>query len=156
MKATRIYDHELITSIMTRPDIWEDIAEDGQIESDFCPQVDDECWLLMSDGVDVVGLYNVHARNVITAEIHAHVLPEYRQAHSINTGRAALDWIIKNTTYQKIVANIPIIFENVKKFTCGFGFQVEGINRASYLKNGEIVDQYMLGITRAEIMEYLR
>ena len=156
MKAYRIYDAALVKRIMTSPEIWETIAEDGQDPDKYDCDVDSECWLLMVDGDDVIGLYNIHAHNAITCEIHAQVMPEYRATHSYETGKAALQWIFDNAQeYQKVIAQIPVIFENVKKFTCQFGFQVEGINRMSYLKNGEIVDQYLLGITRDEIEEFL-
>ena len=144
---------------MTRPDIWETVAEDGQQAKDFEPDLDSDCWLLMSDD-EVIGLYNFHAHNSVTVEIHAQVLPDHRKEYSQETGLAALRWIYDyefdgGKVYQKVIAQIPVIYENVKRFTCGFGFKVEGINRKSYLKGGVIVDQYLLGITRDEIAEVI-
>ncbi len=156
VKAVRIYDKEKITEVMTSPEIWATVAEDGQYQSDFEPDVEGECWLAMIADGEVVGVYNIHAINSITAEIHAHVLPAHRVEHSFRTGAEALRWIyFEAPMYKKIVARIPRIYDNVKRFTCGFGFQVEGICRASYRKNGEIVDRWMLGITRDEIGEFL-
>ena len=156
IRAARTFDTELIKSIITRDDIWSTVAEDGRKKEDYAPNVTDECWLLMTSNDDVVGLYNLHAHNAVTIEIHAHVLPEHRNEHSKETGHEALQWIYSNSPeYKKVVAQIPVIYENVKRFTCGFGFKVEGVNRLSYLKNGAIVDQYLLGITRDEIKVYL-
>lgn len=156
MKAYRIYDAALVKRIMTLPEIWETIAEDGQDPDKYDCDVDGECWLLMVDGDDVVGLYNIHGINSIQCQIHAHVLPEHRKKHSYETGVLALKWLHENEpSYQKLIAFVPVIYENVKKFTCQFGFQVEGLNRKSYLKNGKVVDQYLLGITRDEIKEFL-
>lgn len=105
---------------------------------------------------EVAALYNIHARNSVTAEIHAHVVPKHRKQYSKETGYHALRWIYENApTYHKVVAQIPVIYENVRQFTIGFGFQDEGINRQSYLKDYQIVDQWMLGITRDEIGETL-
>ncbi len=152
IEVTRTYDAELIKSILFDPDLWDAIAEDGQKKDEFEPVVNDECWLLMTHDETVIALYNYHTKNAITVEIHAHVLPGHRKKFSKATGEAALRWlIVTNPQYQKVVAQIPHIYQNVLDFACSFGFMIEGINRLSYLKNGEIVDQWMLGITREEI-----
>ena len=154
--AERIYDHNLIKSIMTSPDIWATVAEDGHSPASFTCDTEGECWLLMTNGDDVVGIYNIHGINAVTCEIHAQVIPEHREKHSYGTGKVALDWIFSNAPeYKKVIAQIPVVFENVKNFTCQFGFKVEGINRLSYLKDGAIVDQWLLGITRDEIKVFL-
>ncbi len=151
--AVRVYDVETIEAIMKRPDIWATIAEDGFDIKDYHPDPVNECWLLMvSDTNDIVGVYRYHSLNAVTVKIHANVLPEHRTQYSKDSGTAALDWLYNNAKgYNKVVAEIPVIYDNVKKFTCSFGFKVEGINRMSYLKNGAIVDQWYLGITREEI-----
>lgn len=152
IEVTRTYDTELIKSILLEPCLWDTIAEDGQVKDDFEPAVEDECWLLMTHDETVIALYNYHTKNAITVEIHAHVLPEHRKKFSKATGAAALRWLITtNPQYQKVIAQIPHIYRNVMEFACSFGFIIEGINRLSYLKNGEIIDQWMLGITRKEI-----
>jgi L-amino acid N-acyltransferase YncA len=155
--AERTFDTGLVSSIMTTPEIWDTIAEDGRVVGDFVADCEGECWVLMRVDTNIIGLYNLHPHNSVTLEIHAHVLPEYRAEHSKNTGLAILEWIIESAPdkYQKVIAQIPAIYENVKNFTCSFGFQEEGINRMSYRKNGEIVDQWMLGITRSEIEDSL-
>lgn len=151
----RTYDVALINKIMFDPAIWDCIAEDGQIQDDFEPDVDNECWLLMAVDHAPIALYNIHALNTVTAQIHAHVLPEYRKQHSKETGKLALQYILKNSDYQKIVAVIPETYENVKKFTLSFGFVEEGVSRKSIMKGGKLLDQWILGATRSEI-EWVR
>lgn len=153
MKARRTYSVSLIKAVMLLPEIWATIAEDGQDPADFDPDVNDEIWLTMETGEGIlVGLYNLHSRNAVTVEIHAQVLPEHRKEYSRATGLAALRWIRVNLpTCHKVIATVPALYPNVKKFTESFGFQLEGVNRASYLKEGELHDQWNLGITRGEI-----
>lgn len=155
--AARIYDKDLIKGIMTRPDIWATIAEDGQDPVLFDPNTCDECWLLMStEKGEIVGLYNIHGVTAVTAEIHAQVLPEYRKQYSRECGVEVLRWLYEFCPgYLKYIANIPTIYDNVKNYTLTFGFMVEGVNRMSYLKNGILCDQWMLGITREEIGAFL-
>lgn len=147
----RTYDKEAIRAIVTNPDIWQCVAEDGSTFSDFDPDVNNECWLMMEiDGVKIA-VYNLHAINSATVQIHAHVLQQYRKDYSKETGNLAIKYILDNTDYQKVVAFVPVIYENVKNFTQLFGFVVEGILTKSIKKNGILVDQWILAATRGQL-----
>jgi len=151
MIAERTYDPELVKSILTRPEIYETIAEEGS--GAFEPDMDRNVWLAMLVP-EIVGIYQIERINGITAQIHANVLPEYRKRYSKDTGWAALGWVMDNLPeIHKLIAVIPVIYPNVRDFTCSFGFVEEGLNRQSYQKNGAIHDQWILGITRPEIGE---
>jgi len=148
----RTYDVNVIKSVIFDPVIWDCITEDGDHTQDgFDVDTVGECWLVIKNDDLVVAIYNMHALNGVTLQIHAHVLPQYRKDFSRESGLAALRWIINNTDYQKIVATIPSIYDNVKKFTESFGFIVEGINRLSYKKNGNLCSQWLMGVTRGEL-----
>jgi len=150
--ATRIFSPLQVRRIMVWPSMWETVAEDGQKPEDFRPDVERDCWLSMTAGETEIGLYLLQQRNGVMVEIHAQVLPEYRKQYSKASGHAALQWILDNIPdCQKVIAWVPAIYQNVKDFTCSFGFQVEGVNRKSYLKHGELHDQWLLGILRSEI-----
>lgn len=150
MIASRVFDPEVVKSILLRPEIVATIAEDGA--DDFEPDMERNIWLLMKSGDVEVGVYQIERINSITVQIHANVLPEHRKPHSKATGRAALDWVMQNLPeIHKIIAIIPTLYPNVRDFTLSFGFKVEGVLRESYPKNGAIYDQWILGITRPEI-----
>lgn len=156
MIVERTYNIHEVERIIFNDVIWDSISEDGQKREDVILDVSNEAWLLISQDSEVIAAYNLHAKNAVTCQIHAHVLPEHRGEHSFNTGLAVLRWLYDNEpVYQKLVAEVPVIYENVKRFVCQFGFLVEGINRLSYLKNGNIIDQWYLGITRHEIARFL-
>ena len=143
MIAERTYDEARIRAILENQDILDRISEDGGVlELD----VEKQGWLLMEGA----GVYMVTALNATTLEIHAHVLPDHRH-RSLETGYAALRWILDNTQHQKVVAEIPTCYPDVIKFTQKFGFVDEGLNRQSIRKKGRLYDQVRLGITRAEI-----
>ena len=154
MIVERTQDPELIKCVFSNPQIFATVAEDGQSATDIEPDMNRNIWLVMKDGSDVVALYQVERLNGITAQIHANVLPQYRKIRSKETGRLALDWVMEHLPdIHKLIAVVPVIYPNVRDFTCSFGFREEGLNRESYLKNGEIHDQWILGITRPEIGE---
>lgn len=149
MIAERIQDPEVVKSVLLRPDIMATIAEDdpGELE----PDMERNIWLGMLVP-ELIGVYQIERINGITAQLHANVLPEFRKEYSKASGWAALEWVVENLpAIHKLVAVIPVIYPNVRDFTCSFGFKQEGVNRESYLKHGQIHDQWILGITRPEI-----
>lgn len=158
MICERTYDKDIVLGIMLRDDIWATVAEDGIEKSDYAVDFDRECWLIMrSDSGDIVGAFSFKVMNGTTLQIHAQVLPECRKDYAKDCGLAALKWFLSSAPicYQKLVAEIPIIYQNVISFTESFGFIREGTNRLSYSKGGIIVNQILLGITRSEVQESL-
>ena len=153
IEAVRTYDKELVKSIVTNPQIFKAVSDDCIKPSDYEPDVNDQCWLNMRTKDGCVGVYNYHARNATTLEIHAHVLPEHRLKWARYTGWAALEWALScaPSNYSKIVVSIPSVYPKVVNFTSKFGFQHEGVNRLCDRVDGVLCDQIMLGITFDEI-----
>ncbi len=147
MILQRTHNSELIKSVVST--MWNSVCEDGHKIEDFDPKPEQNCWVNIED----IGLYNLHPHNSTTLEIHAFILPNKRKENSVLTGKEILKWILENAPkqYQKIIAQVPFLYPNVKDFCINNGFQIEGINRLSHKKNGKIVDQWLLGITREEI-----
>ena len=158
MRISRTFDPQIVRSVMCSPAIWETVAEDNQIPETFDPEMVADCWLKIVSGGTLLGLYNIHAHNSVTLEIHAQILPEYRREFGKESSRLVLEWIVSNEEaegYEKVIAQIPTLYPKVKHFTLNAGFQEEGINRLSYRKNGQLYDQWLLGITRPEIEAFL-
>ena len=56
----------------------------------------------------------------------------------------------------KFTTQICVCYPEVYNFALKhFGSKNEGLNRASFLKNGQYQDQYMLGATRQEFKAFL-
>lgn len=156
MIVDRTFDQLLVWQLMTQPEMWATVAEDGHQPMDYLPDVQGEAWLLMYGEGEVYGVYRVHAMNSVTCEIHAQVVPKHRNEHALETGRLALKWIYDNAPqYEKVICWVPEIYPNVRGFAEKFGFKLEGTNRDSYLKNGQLHDQWLLGIKRSEIGDLL-
>lgn len=149
MNLERTYNSEYIKSIVK--EMWDCVCEDGHSLETFDPEPTANCWVKL----DEIGLYNLHPSNSSTLEIHAFILPEHRAKHSEESGKEILKWILEKAPeqYQKVIAQVPFLYPNVKDFCVKNGFVVEGVNRLSHKKNGELVDQWWLGITRKEIKE---
>jgi RimJ/RimL family protein N-acetyltransferase len=157
MRVERTVDAELIHSIMTEPEMWATVAEDGQEPRFYSPEVYREAWLLMTVKDEPVAVYRLHAINGVTCEIHAQVIPKHRERYAHRTGLEALRWLYEEAPmYQKVVCWVPDVYPNVRAFSEKFGFKLEGTNRASYLKHGQLRDMWLLGMTRDEIGELLK
>ena len=134
--------------------MWDCVCEDGHALEEFDPEPNVNCWIKMGG----YGLYCLHPHNKSTLEIHAFILPEHRKEHSLDTGKAVLKWILNESPkqYEKVIAQVPFLYTNVKDFCLKNGFQIEGVNRLSHKKNGKLINQWLLGITREEIKRFLK
>lgn len=139
-----VMDRSLIESVLFHPVIFDSISEDdapriapeGRYVGGF---VDDVCIGLVA--VDVI------SRHV--ADVHIQVIPEYRETHAVDFAESVIRWFWSNG-FSKLVAQIPFCCENVKRFAERVGFEVEGVNRKSWMKHGVKWDSWYLGLVRAD------
>ena len=152
IKVVSTVNESVIMDILGVPEIWATVSE-GDIEpEEFNIDFEDTIWLLMIKDDTIIGMYNFEALNSVSVEIHAHVLPEYRKQYSKETGTAALRWLFDNVPWAyKVVAQVPEIYPNVSSFVESFGFELEGTNRESWLKDGSLWDVHSYGLTIGEL-----
>ena len=149
MIIRRCLDVDLIRKIMTHPVIYEAISEDGAPWRDeYVPEMSGHWYLIGWVNDTPIGLMIYHPVNGVTMECHVHVLPEYREEYAHEFGQQVLTWAWNNLPVHKIVAQIPVIYPNVIAFAEKNGFIIEGVNRLSYMKHGQLHDQIYLGIAR--------
>lgn len=160
MKLKEIKDLELIRQfIVEDSELWDRVSEDGNKKEDFKLFENPLFWWVgcYAKGIGLVGLFWFHHVNNTTIQIHAHVKKEHRDTYSYVCGVGILNYFYNELSqYSKLIAEIPTIYTDVYKYTKKFGFADEGINRMSYEKNGNIVDQYRLGTTRKEVKAWLQ
>lgn len=149
-------DMRLIKYFMTLPAIWDDISEDAMTQEEYQPSNKDQ-WLLFLLDNNIVGICNVKPQNYSTLEIHPVLINNYRGAYGRIAIKAFLQWIIDNghASIKKIMAMIPVCFPKVKNCALKIGFKLEGINRQSFMKNSQLQDQWILGLTETELQECL-
>lgn len=135
--------------------IFDVISEDGVNKGDNRFNVYDEYWLKVTDNDDVIGIYNLHYINQSNLEAHIHILPKYRKKYSCSSILKVYEWLLNECSFSKITSFIPVIYPNVLSFALHHGFTHEGVNRKSHLKNNELHDVDMVGITKEEIKRFL-
>lgn len=133
-------DRALIESILYHPVIFENIAEDNAPK-----ELPKSGFLAGFSGETCVGIVIVNPVSKHVAEVHIQVLPEHRTAHAGEFANAAIKWLL-GKGFKKLNAQIPFCCENVKRFAERVGFEVEGINRCSWMKNGVLHDSWYLGL----------
>jgi len=144
---------EEVETILKDPDIFDRIAEDGHNVVDYSVTMDN-CFMLIVQNGNVIGVWCLYPANRTTLNIHCNILEQHRE-HGKEAARLILKWFVQESPeqYQKLNAEIPMIYPEVYHFTKHQGFQDEGINRLSIRKQGQLVDQWRLGITRNEVLK---
>lgn len=148
-------DMAAVKSFVTQPEIWDAICE-VPTDPEFY-DLPEGFWLMMLSGNDLIGVYYIHWIGAACCQIHAHVNPVWRQSiESLQTGKEALRWIYDHLPQcRKVIARVPTLYENVRAYCELHKMRVEGVNRQSVLRHGELYDEYLIGITRQEIGDYI-
>lgn len=149
MIVERCYDVDTIREILTHPDIYARIAEDGSpSQEDYIPEMIGVAYILGIVDSEPAALMTYYPVSTITWECHVQVMPKYRKTHADEFAQKALQWAWDMGCH-KLMATIPVIYPTVKDFGLKHGFEIEGISKQSYLKNGQILDQWYLGKVRS-------
>lgn len=88
--------------------------------------------------------------NSITIEIHTCLLPELHGKPAIDAARQVLALIFNK--FRKVVTHVPVNNRRAALFAARLGFRTEGMNRKSFLKHGELLDQQLMGLTHEEYL----
>lgn len=107
-------------------------------------------WLIVTEDGDIIGFCKLVIRQVKTVEIHPYCMPDHR-ARCRELGKSILEWCYNNHTIEKVVGYIGVCHRSLYNTAKKIGFRDEGVNRKAYWKNGEMLDQWCVGITRKEI-----
>lgn len=152
MKVVRTHDMALVARIMAHPAIFPHIHEDG-LDAPEPLDLDGFHWMLVTDeesGGEVAGVFLVYARGAACFEMHTCILPNFWGKKASAAAQALLAWAFTQTACQKMVTAVPDDNRAALRFATANGMRREGVNRASYLKGGRLLDQTMLGITKKE------
>lgn len=146
-----------ISIILKDPEIFARVAEDGiDINNYMIPMDGHQCYMMVYLDTIPIGVWLVYPDNSSTLNIHCHILEPYREYGKI-AGKLIIEWFVNDAPeqYVKLNAEIPFIYPEVYHFTKKFGFMDEGINRFSVKKDGNIINQWRLGLTKAEAVNFL-
>lgn len=151
--AFRTFDIGQILSVLAHPDILRAITEGDNCNLQVDPQASCFIACAVDDELSAVFIFDKTGAHV--CDIHAHVLPAKRP-YSKDIGAAILRHFFDVAPWAaKLTALIPVCHPNVIAYAHQFGFINEGINRQSYLSQGDLIDQVYLGATKDEVLNGL-
>ena len=151
MRIEHTHDMNIVTHIMAHPSIYPYVSDDGCPDAEDYEAIDNEALyylLVLDNDENVLGLFLIHPHNTILYEIHTCLLSSCREKDK--AAQVVLDWIFKNTPCEKLMTHVPDFNRPALLYAERAGLMREGINRLSFLKNGRLHDQILLGITRTE------
>lgn len=155
MKAIKLDNAALIHEFITRPELYQRLAEDDSVPAEqWMPNLELSIWVAvyeMCEGEpDIIGMFAFVPETKIIYRFHPAIAPKHwGKKKNIDAGKLALDWLWGNTDAEKVVGKVPVIFPDLLKWGQRLGFKREGIQRKSFKKNGELVDQYYMGMSKA-------
>lgn len=138
---------DLVKRILTTEGIWEMIGGHLHKIEDYQP---DDSWLYILGAVDgePVGLVLIHDTTDGYNQVHVQIIPEYREQHSKEFGDKGMQWIWDNTDHDILVALIPSLYPNVKKYAELQGFELFKTLENSYEKDDTIYNDWLMTIKR--------
>lgn len=146
----RTFDAPLIKQIVTRPDMWATIAEDGFDPLEWEPDLS-ECWLTVTSDGELIGMYNFHVVAGDIVQIHPMILVEHRGPIAYESGKEVLRWVFANSGYGQVVCMVPVIYRHVIQFAMRCGMVKTDKTERIYQKNDKIYDMVTLAVSRSEI-----
>lgn len=149
VRVQRTHDMATVRQIVTHPAIWPHAHEDGMTDAWEPEDSEAMMWVLVTDP-HPIGVFLVHPRGVQCLEMHTCLLPIAWGPTAAHAAQLLLKWAFQSGNCRKMVTSVPAYNRAALRFAKAGGMTQEGINRASYLHNGEMVDQIMLGVTREE------
>ena len=148
----RTTDWPLVKKIVTHPMIYPHMSDDFAPAAEAWKPIQDESfwYVLVREEKELLGLWILHPENAICWKIHTCLLPS---AHG-EKARAAVkyfaNWVWENTPCHRVNTDVPIYNRLAYRFAKRAGMTEYGLNPRSWMKNGRLHHQIMLGISRPE------
>lgn len=146
----RTRDFDLVRKIMTHPRVYPHITDDGcpPVE-EFHPAEDRGLWyILVRNAGEPVGLWLFVPQNAVCWEVHTCLLPVAWGETGKEAAKRMAEWIWQYTTCRRIVTNVPECNRLALRFAKAAGMVEYGRNEKSFLKDGKLWGQIMLGLTK--------
>lgn len=145
-----IEDARLIEATITHPRVWAWVHEDNQPDPTKFRAVVAAPFLYLGvwRGMAFLGLFMVHQVSAIMAEVHTCLLPAAWGQTAIESTRAAMAWVWRNTGLQRLITSVPEDNPLALRLALRSGMTAWGCNPSSFLKGDRLLSQTMLGISR--------
>ncbi len=151
MTINRTFDMELVRQIITSPEVYPHVSDDGSPSAEeYRPPENQAVYYLgISDDGPLDGVFVLMPQNVACVEVHT-CLRKPLWGIGVEAALRGIQWVWENTSFQRIVTNVPTPNRLAARLSLRAGMTLFGTNTGSFLKNGRLYDQMMFGISRSE------
>lgn len=148
----RTFDYKIVRALAVDPAIFPHISDDFTSDPKQWKPIESESvvYLVASDKEGPCGIGVFLPDTWACWKAHIAFLPRSYGADALGRFREMLAWMWQHTQARRIVGEIRRDNTLAIRFARRAGFAVYGINRKSYLKNGVLLDQFCLGISKPE------
>jgi len=150
MQFERTRNPGIIKAIATHPRIYPAISDDFSPSADEFQPIEDEAiyYLLAKRDRELLGMFCFLPENGICWKVHTCLLPTAYGPKARDAGKQVIQWIWANTPCVRIITDVPDYNRLALNFALDCGLKAYGINAASYMKNGKLWDQIVLGVSK--------
>lgn len=152
MRRATVDDADTVKRIYCHPEVFPYITDDGISPGDLdftqilaTPVA--HFMIASEDDIDI-GVFLFYPVNTVTYELHTAFLPGHRGDVVKRAALMAREYIWNETPCRKVVTSVPANNRQAYVMARWCGMEREGINRGSFLKHGELLDQYTMGICK--------
>lgn len=148
--VSRTFDENFIHSCVSAS--WDAVTDDGSTRFPdlYFPDVGGHnIWLQVQHNGESLGVFLASPHGVVCREVHSALLPAARGV-SAEASKAAIDWLFTNTQCVSILAWVPEYHRFAVRMALNSGLKVLGRNQKSFLKNGILYDEILLGVSKGK------
>ena len=151
MRVERTFNTDEIEKVIYHPKVIRLSTENGKGEID----VSGICWIGTYIENEIVGVFAFEPLNKVSLDSHCYFLPKYRKKVSSESYRLTVSLVFREYDYKKLIVKCNSKDWHVKNFCLNHGFKLEGILEQSAMVKDKLVDEYMLGMTKGQFLEYI-
>lgn len=143
-------DQALIAETMRHPRIYPHIKDDTcPAAAEFEPVLDGPfVYVGAYRGAQFLGLFMLHAHSTVLWEVHTCLLPDAWGSTALRCTEACAEWVWSNTTCERLITAVPEGNELALRLAKRSGMVEYGSNPASFLRDGKLIAQTLLGMSK--------
>lgn len=150
LRYERTFDYDRVWRIIAEPRIYRAIMDDGAPADpgEFVVAAYESIWyVLCYDGPELLGCFALFPQNSTTWQVHTILLPQ-AWGRATDAARGFVEWVWANTPCLRITTVVPVFNRLALRLAEKAGMVKFGTDTGSFLKNGQLYDQILLGISK--------
>lgn len=137
MNVSRTFDVGVLIDILTTPEIFDAVSEDGATIESIDFDVIRNVWVEINVNDTAIGVAQFKPVFTNMYDCHINILPQHRREHSMMAGEALVEWCKANMQGSLLYTNVPVFCESVERFLINFDFEKVGTLKNAWTKGGE-------------------